>query len=343
MRVAVFHQGALGDFLLAVSAIDELFDLLDPARVDFWSKPEHVSLLSGRSYPWRIHPCDDPLAAGLLHDSLWRTIILPDFLLDADRLFILGQTGSRLLAERLSERLTANVHWIQSFPVSKDTCMHVSDFLSKQLNDLGLSISGKPLVLSHPASEKLAAADFLREYGISSMPIFVHPGSGGRGKIWPLKNWCGLLDWLSREISSPTLLSIGPADECLNEFAADMRRYGVLVVKGLTPVRLCALISLCGLYIGSDSGVSHLAAATGIPTLSIFGPTDPLVWAPRAARATAVRRTWKEEDVFRWTHSEKSEFKDEEIADFIICSLDWSRRAGGRDPASSLEGGAIGL
>jgi heptosyltransferase-2 len=43
------------------------------------------------------------------------------------------------------------------------------------------------------------------------------------------------------------------------------------------------------LYVGNDSGISHLAAAVGIPTVAIFGPTDPAVWAPRGAHVAVVR------------------------------------------------------
>ncbi len=338
LRGVVFHQGALGDFLMAASAIDELAE--DPAwaRIDFWSKPEHVSLLAGKSYLGECHSPDGALVACLLQDSLWPTAALPDFLIEADHVFIFGQAGSRLMAERLSARLSASVAWIQSFPAAKDTRTHVSHFLRRQLRNLGWPlpaklvpeifnpgagkfneqiVGGKPLALSPPFSEKQAASDLLRGLGIYSGPILIHPGSGGTRKVWPLRNWHGLLDWIRRELSVQALLSIGPADECMDEFSGAMREAGVPSVSGLSPLRLSALLSLCGLFIGSDSGVSHLAAAVGIPTIAVFGPTDPRVWAPRGSNAVAVRRKWKEDDVFRWAPSEKPEFRDEEIAGIL--------------------------
>jgi ADP-heptose:LPS heptosyltransferase len=317
MRVVVFHQGALGDFLLAASAIDELFGEHCQARVDFWSKPEHVSLLAGKSYLREVYRPDTALIACLLHDDLWRTTVLPDFLLEADRLFIFGQTGSRLMAERLSGRVSARIAWIQSFPSSEDARIHVSDFIRMQFNALGLPIGGKPITLSPPVSEKMAARDLFRECEAGPGPIVVHPGSGGRRKVWPLRNWHGLLDWAGRKLSSRVVLSVGPADECLSEFTAAMRKTGIPIISGLTPLRLSAILSLCGLYIGSDSGVSHLAAAVGIPAIIVFGPTDPLVWGPKGERTTTVRRQWKEEDLLLWSPSEKPEFHDEELINII--------------------------
>ncbi|MGO9315086.1 MAG: glycosyltransferase family 9 protein [Syntrophobacteraceae bacterium] len=322
IRVVVFHQGALGDFLMAAGAIEELAETFGSgARVDFWSKPEHVSLLDGKSFVGACHSLEGALIACLLQDSLWRSAALPDFLLKANLVFIFGQTGSRLMAERLSQRLSANVSWIQSFPAASDPKAHVSHFLREQLNDLGWPIAGKPLHLSAHASEKQAAMDFLHRLGIRSQPIFIHPGSGGRGKVWPLSNWHGLLDWIRSKWPFQALLSIGPADEYMEEFSGAMREAGVPIVSGLSPVRLSALLALCGMYIGSDSGVSHLAAAVGIPTIAVFGPTDPRVWAPQGRNAVVVRRTWQEEDVFAWAPSDRPDFQDKEISGFVLDIL----------------------
>jgi ADP-heptose:LPS heptosyltransferase len=41
--------------------------------------------------------------------------------------------------------------------------------------------------------------------------------------------------------------------------------------------------------VGNDSGITHMAAALGVPTVAIFGPSDPRVWSPRGKRVTVVR------------------------------------------------------
>jgi ADP-heptose:LPS heptosyltransferase len=107
----------------------------------------------------------------------------------------------------------------------------------------------------------------------------------------------------------------------MDQFSVAVREAGVPIVSGLPLLRLSALLSLCELYIGSDSGVSHLAAATGIPAITVFGPTDPRVWAPQGRNAVAVRRTWKKADGFTWAPSEKPDFQDREIADLVKSSV----------------------
>jgi ADP-heptose:LPS heptosyltransferase len=54
-------------------------------------------------------------------------------------------------------------------------------------------------------------------------------------------------------------------------------------------MQLAAMIQCCRLYIGNDSGIGHLAAATGIPTLSLFTLTNPAIWAPRGREVRVLQ------------------------------------------------------
>jgi ADP-heptose:LPS heptosyltransferase len=63
-----------------------------------------------------------------------------------------------------------------------------------------------------------------------------------------------------------------------------------MLAKGLTLLQLASVIEGCRFFIGNDSGVSHLAAAAGLPTVTIFGPTDEKVWSPRGAKTFVVSR-----------------------------------------------------
>lgn len=60
--------------------------------------------------------------------------------------------------------------------------------------------------------------------------------------------------------------------------------------------KLAALMSEVDLYLGNDSGITHLAAACGTPTIALFGPTDPQVWGPQGPQVSIIR--WQPEDSF---------------------------------------------
>ena len=110
--------------------------------------------------------------------------------------------------------------------------------------------------------------------------LAIHPGSGSRNKNWPLGHWAELLGDLVPAFDEILLIS-GEADTDIAE--------AVRPLIPATKLRLCANRSLwdlvaelsqATLFIGHDSGVTHVAAATGVATAALFGPTDPTIWAP---------------------------------------------------------------
>jgi heptosyltransferase-3 len=93
--------------------------------------------------------------------------------------------------------------------------------------------------------------------------IILHPFSGSAKKNWPLADFRTLAGLLA-----DVEWTCGPEEEL-----AGARRFGDLA-------ELARWLSGARLYIGNDSGITHLAAAVGTPTLALFGPTDPTIWCP---------------------------------------------------------------
>ena len=104
----------------------------------------------------------------------------------------------------------------------------------------------------------------------------IHPFSGSPKKNWPLESFRRLSSQLERVM--PVCWCAGPEDPPL----ANAVRIDDLW-------ELARWLAQARLYIGNDSGVTHLAAAVGTPVLALFGPSDPWVWAPRGAH---VRVAW---------------------------------------------------
>jgi len=119
--------------------------------------------------------------------------------------------------------------------------------------------------------------------GIPTIPVpsqpsrdfaVIHPFASSVAKRWPLANFrsvaaslrCGV-EWL-----------VGPEEQL-----EDARRFDDLY-------QLACWLSTARVYIGNDSGISHLAAAVGVPTLAIFLTSDPQVWAPRGPHARVLVR-----------------------------------------------------
>ena len=159
---------------------------------------------------------------------------------------------------------------------------HASRWLARPLQSLGLSAEEAPPSCRPGPNESLPSDELL-----SRLPerfLAVHPGSGSATKNWPAQRFAALIDALAA--GEAWLLVEGPADEAS---AAPLRGLPRAVLARDRPLRsLGALLGHAGLYVGNDSGVTHLAAAWGAPTLALFGPTDPAVWGPVGERVTTL-------------------------------------------------------
>ena len=119
--------------------------------------------------------------------------------------------------------------------------------------------------------------------------VAIHPGSGGRRKCWPLERWVGLLQDLRR----PVVLLQGPADAPIcNALRAGLPAAApVLSITDRSVAEAAGYIQAAAFYVGNDSGMSHLAAALGVASAVVFGPTDPSVWRPLGPHVSIVAAT----------------------------------------------------
>jgi heptosyltransferase-3 len=105
--------------------------------------------------------------------------------------------------------------------------------------------------------------------------IIIHPGSGSPRKNWPLANWLRL----ARGLPVRPVFILGEA-EVARWDAQGVSTAGVPTLRDKTLEDLIAELAGCRLFLGHDSGISHLAAGCGARCVLLFGPTDPAIWAP---------------------------------------------------------------
>jgi heptosyltransferase-3 len=109
----------------------------------------------------------------------------------------------------------------------------------------------------------------------SSDKIIMHPGAGAAAKCWP--HFAGLI-----EMVRDAVVLIGPADV---DFPTNRPS-----LRGLSLLDVAQELRQCRCFVGNDSGITHLAAYLGCPTIALFGPTDPRMWGPLGRR---VKILWK--------------------------------------------------
>ena len=179
-----------------------------------------------------------------------------------------------------------------------ETAGHAARQLARPIEDLGIKVPD----LSERVFPSVDDRQFARELlGSVQQPIIaIHPGSGGADKNWPPENWIGLFSRraafsVAEEESRRTgncfflIVVSGEADEAQTEqLEREWKNRGVRFVKSLPLPRLAAVLER-SIFIGHDSGISHLAAAAGANCILLFGPTDPNVWAPQNNNVRILR------------------------------------------------------
>ena len=133
----------------------------------------------------------------------------------------------------------------------------------------------------------------LRDWRESVLPqrkpevIVLHPGSGDPKKNLPPSAWADVIDRVRRETGVPVRIVLGPAEK-ERDSARGLDRVADAVETSESVAELLKILAGARLFVGNDSGATHLAAALGIPTLAVFGPSDSKLWRPLGPRVRVV-------------------------------------------------------
>ena len=284
-RILVIRGGAIGDFILTLPTIGALRQRWPSARLEILGYPRIAALVDGRHYADAIRSIDAAAMARFfvpesdLDPSLASYLasfdLVLSYLYDPDDIFStnLRRAGVRRL-------LCAS---------SKPDREHAAAHFARPLAELGLRVESYPRLFPSAADHAFADSFFSQLAISNSQPnarlIAVHPGSGGEHKVWPANRWAAVIHWLRQQACTGILLVGGEAD-------ADARRalapFDLPVAWNLPLPQLAAVLERCTQFAGHDSGITHLASAVGIPTLALFGPTSPDIWAPLGPRVRVV-------------------------------------------------------
>lgn len=276
LNVLLVRAGALGDLLLMRRAIAGLkarghrVSLLapfpqahallgpGPAAVDEvldWGDPAFLPLLAG----------EDSREPGL-----------------AARFAAFGACIAYTRQDHLVERLARHIATVIQEP-PEPVGAHAAEWLARPARALGAEPPAVPSDLEATEPEAAQGEAFLRDR-LAPGFVAIHPGSGASAKNWPTEGFASLIEGLG---GHPWLLVEGPADVAA---VAGLAGQGRCVPARHLPLRMLgSVLRRAGLFVGNDSGVTHLAAAWGAPTLALFGPTDPATWSPVGRRVAVAR------------------------------------------------------
>jgi heptosyltransferase-2 len=153
----------------------------------------------------------------------------------------------------------------------------------------GIRVADDYLEFWTTPEEDAAAAKLLADAGVSDRQrlVAIHPFSANVRRGWPLENFAGLAAGFRHE-GCATIVLGAPGDRKHLDPVREL--FGETVdLVGKCPLRVTmALLKRCSLFVGNDSGVMHLAAASGVPLLALFGPQSPVKFGPWSERAVVL-------------------------------------------------------
>ena len=286
--LVVIHPGSLGDVILSLPALRGLRVAFPRHELIFLAGGEVGLLLKEAGEVDRVFPLERQALADLLQEPEAVNEDLKSYLASCDVAVCWMRHGAPHIKAVLS-RLGVARAIIMSPHAGDLTSLHHSDRFCETVRDVAVA-PDRPGPLRLPQKTVAEGLHYLESLGGSpGRPlVLLHPGSGSRHKCCEPGLFVEALSHLRERGASPMLLQ-GPADE--EQVTQVLRRWAkpLPVLKDLPLGLVAGVIAEADLYVGHDSGLTHLAAALAVPTVALFGPTDVARWAPRGQHVIPLR------------------------------------------------------
>jgi ADP-heptose:LPS heptosyltransferase len=289
--ILIVHQGAIGDFILSLPAVEAIHRFYPGAHFTFIAHPAIVEIIQRRPYFKQVFDCSDRSWTSLYSSEGKVAGVVHDLLPQVESSFVFGGPASQIIADNLANHLGNPAHRLDPFP-EPDHRLGVGDYQCRQLEKIGIPATPPPdAIIAPPHHTVLEVRDFLsRNLGPKDRFVLLHPGSGGKEKLWAVAGWLRVINKLSAHSNIRLALLQGPADAVIvQHLRSQLESDSLIPVENWQLGKLAALMCEADLYLGNDSGITHLAAASGTPTIALFGPTDPQIWGPQGPQVNIIR------------------------------------------------------
>lgn len=258
-RVSIIRLRSLGDCVLTTPAISLLKAFRPDLSISVVVEDRFAPVFEGNPAVEAI------LAPSNLGIARWR----PDLALNfhggsaSSQLTFASRAKFRAGFEHFRFRALYNIRIPRAQKIlGVDRKVHTAEHLASAMFFLGV-----------PTREVPRASLFAESAPVAQPYAVIHPRASAPEKTWPAENFRAVAKQIQREWNLEPVFIGGPGDS-LDEFD------GFSCVLGASLAEIKTLLAGASLFLGNDSGPAHMAAAFGLPVIVLFGPSDPVVWAP---------------------------------------------------------------
>ncbi|MHC4132878.1 MAG: glycosyltransferase family 9 protein [Planctomycetota bacterium] len=303
MRGLILQPGAIGDCILTLPLAKIMKEALVLGSVDIMGHTENTGIFPGRSCVDGIRSIDTVELHRLYMKAKDYEVSDGDSLVCAFRGYpwvvsFMGEPGSDF-----EQNLLYTVNCSHSgtvitldFKAPYDYSKHLSEyyideFLKEVEEPKGSCIIDLGEQLLRPGrADAIEGEKILSDYGIKSYDklVLIHPGSGALKKCWHVDNYVEIAQVLMEQGLEVVFL-LGPAE--MEKFGKERLSKIKKVGKCLSELNLTDVLEvLCctEIYVGNDSGISHLAGALGLKSVVIFGVTEPTLYRPIGPKVKVI-------------------------------------------------------
>ena len=283
----MIHPGGLGDVLLAVPAMTRLRTRFPKHRLVLCAEDQAAKLLLACRIidAWtsvRGRACADLFAGA---DSV--TGQVQTWLEDCDLAIGWMEDRDGKLSETLKAVGVREVIVRSPFSTAIQTT-HQRDRFLEAIKEAPSDGEGDVLLAVTEPLLHLGRA-CLEGAGLSGQPlVIIHPGSGSVHKCVAPEVLATIVVALQISGATPVILE-GPADRVPVERLLQSCVNPPIILKVLDLLTVAGVLAQAQLFVGQDSGVTHMAGLMGVRTVALFGPTDPARWAPRGTHVTVMQ------------------------------------------------------
>lgn len=292
-RILIIRGGAIGDFVLTLPAIRLIREAFPENHIEVLGYQHILEVAAGRYYADATRSIEYGAMAGFFHPTADLDHGLCEYFASFHQVISYLFDPDEIFAANLKK---AGVRNLLQGPGKLGDEMHAAVQLASPLAQLGLFIENPAAEIFPTCGDIDAARSILGSD--EQRYLVVHPGSGSPGKNWPLSHWQSLIGGLLETRRNLRIVVVG-GEADMDRMDALRQMFGTCCFVQSPPLPvLGALCARAVGFIGHDSGVSHIAAASGARALLLFGPTDPEVWAPKNPDVRVIRaNSGKLEDI----------------------------------------------
>ena len=268
-NLLIIHHGALGDVVAIFPTIIRLKNIFHP--IDLLCQVKLGQLAQTLNVVETFFPLESALFASLFTDAVHS--VVKNTLCSYQKILLFS--NSVQLKDTIGTITKKPVHRIHPQPEIKER-IHISDHILSQLVNCGLL---KGIDTASGSMSAFTQHPDRRDPRYDPLKIVLHPGSGSKKKCWPMLNFTTVASSLHSK-GKRTAFIFGPAEHGMADVLLHRKENQSIIhmIDNLT--ELISILKTAGGFLGNDSGVSHLAAFLGLPTVVVFGPSDPKVWRP---------------------------------------------------------------